>query len=230
MDLDTTRSRRSFLAASAGLALGACAATKAAATPEAKPEAEPGISPTEDLMREHGVLSRALLVYDEACARLAVGKAIPAQELEATAALIQRFIEGYHEPLEEQELFPRFERAGVEVELVATLRRQHQAGRGLTASIRRLATASGADDRAELARSMRRFVRMYRPHEAREDTVLFPAFRALVPAAEYEDLGEIFEEKEHALFGDDGFEKNVAEVARIERAFGIHDLAAFTPA
>ena len=36
--------------------------------------------------------------------------------------------------------------------------------------------------------------------------------------------------KEHELFGADGFEKNVAEVARLEKIVGIYDLAQFTPA
>lgn len=35
--------------------------------------------------------------------------------------------------------------------------------------------------------------------------------------------------KEHALFGKEGFEGVVAEVAKLEQAFGIHDLASFTP-
>jgi quercetin dioxygenase-like cupin family protein len=37
------------------------------------------------------------------------------------------------------------------------------------------------------------------------------------------------EKKEHALFGDDGFEKMVDRVASIEKSLGIYDLAQFTP-
>ena len=36
---------------------------------------------------------------------------------------------------------------------------------------------------------MQAFVRMYEPHEAREDTVISPAFRQVVPAAELASLG-----------------------------------------
>jgi len=43
------------------------------------------------------------------------------------------------------------------------------------------------------------------------------------------ELGEKFEDEEHARFGEEGFEKTVAEVARLEAAFGIADLASFTP-
>ena len=43
-------------------------------------------------------------------------------------------------------------------------------------------------------------------------------------------MAEAFEKKEHELFGEDGFEKMVDRVARLERSFGIGDLAQFTPA
>jgi hypothetical protein len=54
---------------------------------------------------------------------------------------------------------------------------------------------------------------MYRPHEAREDTVLFPALYTIVDPQEVRELGEQFEEQEHRLFGEDGFSRTVEEVA-----------------
>ena len=69
---------------------------------------------------------------------------------------------------------------------------------------------------------------MYRPHAAREDTLLFPAFRDVVGRSAYHELGEQFEDKEHELFGENGFQNNVAEIARLEAALGIGDLARFT--
>ena len=70
---------------------------------------------------------------------------------------------------------------------------------------------------------------MYSPHEAREDTVLFPAFREITSPDEYGDLGEEFENREDALFGDNGFETIVDRVSAIEKTLGIFDLAQFTP-
>jgi len=70
---------------------------------------------------------------------------------------------------------------------------------------------------------------MYRPHEAREDTVLFPAIRSIITKHEYDSLGEDFEKKEHELFGDDGFESMVEKVATIEQQLDIFDLSKFTP-
>jgi hemerythrin-like domain-containing protein len=80
-----------------------------------------------------------------------------------------------------------------------------------------------------MVRATQAFIRMYRPHEAREDTVLFPAFRKIVSAKRLQELGEQFEKEEDRLFGEEGFEKTVEQVASIEKQLGIYDLAQFTP-
>lgn len=87
------------------------------------------------------------------------------------------------------------------------------------------ATLKDETSRKQLATALRQFIRMYAPHEAREDTVLFPALRKIVSANEYDALGEDFEKKEHQLFGEGGFEEIVEKVAAIEEGLGIYDLA-----
>lgn len=220
------RPRRTVLVEVAGGAVGLLLTWRAAAKEQAEE-----ISPAEDLMREHGVLARVLLIYEEHVRRIEAAEPLPPAVLAPAAALVRRFIEDYHEKLEEDYLFPRFEQAGALSDLVSVLRAQHQAGRRLTETIQRLSDAAAAPEaeRTKLAAALREFIRMYRPHAAREDTVLFPAFRSLLSAREYAALGETFEDREHALFGEHGFEAIVAEVARLERLAGIHDLAAFTP-
>ena len=83
-------------------------------------------------MREHGVLRRALLCYDELSRRLRAGEA-PSAPLAGTAALIRRFVEDYHERLEETELFPRLRAQKTLAPLVDTLYAQHRAGRDVAA-------------------------------------------------------------------------------------------------
>ena len=207
------RRRRDLLVA--GIALAAFPASGAGK--KAKEDQE--VSPGEDLMREHGVLNRVLLVYDEGIRRLESGEDGRLDLLAAAAGLIRGFIEGYHEKLEEEFVFPRFRKAKKLVELVDTLQAQHEAGRRVTAALLQAPTPQ----------LLRNFARMYRPHEAREDTELFPAFRELAGEREYRRLGDRFEEREHHLFGEKGFEGKVDEVARIKQALGIHDLAQFTP-
>ena len=190
------------------------------------------VSPPEDLMREHGVLKRILLVYGEALRRMDAKQDLPPEPVADSARIIRSFVEDYHEKLEEDYLFPRFKKANKHVDLVDVLLQQHQGGRRLTDITMQFATnqaLKNPDDRRKLADSMRQFIRMYNPHEAREDTVLFPAFRGIVSAHEFDSLGEDFEKKEDELFGDDGFEKVVDKVAQIEKKLGIYDLAQFTP-
>jgi len=195
-------------------------------------KAEEEVSPAEDLMREHGVLKRVLLVYGESLRRLDAREELPPETLADSARIIRSFIEDYHEKLEEDFLFPRFRQANTLVDLVEVLLAQHRAGRRLTDATLHLSTLQAIRNPSErklLADSLKSFIRMYSPHEAREDTVLFPAFRKIVSGNEYDALGEQFEDKEHELFGADGFEKMVDRVAGVEKKLGIYDLAQFTP-
>ena len=86
-----------------------------------------------------------------------------------------------------------------------------------------------AAERTKLAASLRLFIRMYRPHEAREDTVLFPALHKVVSKREYDAMGEEFETIERKTFGGDGFDMAVDQVTELEKQFGIYDIAQFTP-
>jgi hemerythrin-like domain-containing protein len=234
-----TRSRREFLltATTAGTGLFVVGGGKITEGGESTtpsndgPQAE-DISPPEDLMREHGILNRILLVYEECIRRPNGEKNLESAAIAGGAKIIRTFIEDYHEKLEEDHLFPRFEKAGKLVDLVKALREQHQAGRQLTDQTTRLATPAAMRDpqgRKKLVESLEQFIRMYRPHEAREDTVLFPAIRSLMTAKEFDKLGDQFEDREHQLFGEHGFEKIVAQVAEIEKSLGIYDLSQFTP-
>ena len=197
-----------------------------------KAKGDEGISPAEDLMREHGVLNRILLIYDQHLHLLSAKQPFDGSVLTSAADIVRRFVEEYHEKLEEEFLFSRFRKAGKFVKLVDTLQEQHAAGRRLTAQIRELGalgTFKYVSDSDKLADALRSFLRMYRPHEAREDTVLFPAFRSIVSAHEYDALGEDFEKKEDALFGEDGFFKMIDQVAQLEKKLGIYELSQFTP-
>lgn len=246
------KDRRTFVtslivgASGAGIALVGC--SRSASNPGTGPTAGPGaasgdsdrdkkpgedddeVTPAEDLMREHGVLRRVMYLYDDAADRLTTHRDVPLDALAACAGIVRRVIEDYHEKLEEDFLFPRFEKAGKLADLTAVLRRQHVAGRTLTAQITQLARGSLVDaDRARLAAALHSFNHMYRPHAAREDTVLFPELRGLVGKHAYEELGDQFEDKEKQMLGDHGFEHAVEEVAKLEQAFGLHDLASLTP-
>jgi hemerythrin-like domain-containing protein len=213
-------------AASAGWALSA---HPAAAPDPANPAVVP---PDDDLMREHGVLKRVLLCYRAMIARVQAGGPLDAQDLHDAALIIHDYIEGFHEGLEEGYVFPRLVKAGRLASTVTTLLVQHARGRVITQFLLAGATAKGVGSPAaatQLAAAMQAFDRMYEPHEAREDTVVFPAFRQILPAAELTDLGQYFAELQYQEFGTDEFAAVVARVASIEQNLGIYDLAQFTP-
>jgi hemerythrin-like domain-containing protein len=190
-------------------------------------EGEEDVSTNEDLMREHGVLNRILLIYEEVNHRIAAKQEFDPALVTKSAGLIKSFIEDYHEKLEEDHLFPRFEQAHQLVELTVNLRAQHAMGRRVT---ERIQEAVKAKDMPTLSSSIASFVRMYRPHEAREDTVLFPALHKIVSRHEYDAMGEEFEKIERKTFGGDGFDMAVDQVTEIEKKLGIYDISQFTPA
>lgn len=198
-------------------------------------EAEEGegqeVSPPEDLMQEHGLLNRVLLIYDHCRGKLISREPFPVEAVGNAADIVRKFVEDYHEKQEENYLFPRFKKANQLTGLVDILLQQHQAGRILTDQIMHYSGSSSRSDteNEQLVQAMATFNAMYRPHEAREDTVLFPAFRKIVSKNEYDALGEAFEKNEHKIFGQDGFETMVNKVATIEKSLGIYELSQFTP-
>lgn len=219
------------IASATAVVLAACKTSSASAHGDkksSKDDKEAEVTPGEDLMQEHGLLERVLLIYDESARRIEHGEQLDPAVLTSAAGIVRRFVEQYHEKQEEQFVFPRLIAAGQQVELVNVLKLQHQRGRDVTEQVIRLAGAGSATP--ELAQTLRTFVRMYRPHAAREDTVLFPAFRGVVGRSGYEELGEQFEDNEHKLFGEHGFETVVGQVADLEKTLRINDLTSFTPA
>src|SRR5205807_3939803 len=138
--------------------------------------------------------------------RLRAREDVPPEVFHKPALLVRKFVEDYHEKLEEKFIFPEFEKRQKLVDLIKVLREQHQAGRKVTDVVLRIAVSGQfgkADSRQELVASCQAFIRMYRPHEAREDTVLFPALHKIMPAKQMKELGEQFEKEEDRLFGEE---------------------------
>jgi hemerythrin-like domain-containing protein len=189
------------------------------------------VTATEDLMRDHGVIRRALVVYREAAVRLRAKSAeVPADALQKTAKLLRKFAGDYHEKkLEETHIFPALKRAGgpaaayVDV-LVAQHDRAREINDYLIAGAGAKLTAANTE---AVARALEAFARMYEEHAAIEDTVLFPAWKKSMSAKQFDDTSELFEDIEHKTLGKSGFEDAVDEIAAIERAFRL-DLGGFT--
>lgn len=223
--------RRSFLSAGMGISLFSASVGSILLDSCKNTEEEKEVSPPEDLMQEHGLLNRILLIYEHCRIQLVNKQDLDITLLNNSAAIIRQFVEDYHEKQEEDHIFPRFEKAGILVPLVTILRDQHKGGRNITDHIMQITRSNNTRtaDTEQLIILLSQFNRMYRPHESREDTVLFPSFRKLVSQHEYDSLGEEFEKNEHKLFGENGFESFVSKVEGIEKALGIYELSQFTP-
>jgi hemerythrin-like domain-containing protein len=107
---------------------------------------------------------------------------------------------------------------------------QHNRGREITDYVLAV-TGKGAikmGDAEPLASALESLVLMYQNHAAREDTVIFPAWKTILSTRQMKEMSEKFEEIEHQLFGEDGFEDAVRKVATIEDALGYANIAQFT--
>jgi len=157
-----TNDRRQFLGVAAVGLTGLWPAASRADDPKQDDE---GVSAPEDLMREHGVIRRVMFVYDEGVRRLEAREDVPPEVFRRAAELVRRFVEEYHEKLEEQFVFPEFEKRQHPLgKMTAILRRQHAAGRAVTDTIVRLSEPAAYrldKARKQLAEAARSFTRMY---------------------------------------------------------------------
>jgi hemerythrin-like domain-containing protein len=217
--------RRGFAVGASALGLVGCGQSH-----ESHEENGAIITPGEDLMGEHGVVRRVMVVWNELDGRLRRGEPVDAAPLASSVDLVQWFIERYHERTEESEVFPRLVHAGREVALVHTLLAQHEAGRAITRELASLTRSAITEaSRPRVITLLADHCRMYAAHASREDTIVFPALRELVGEG-WAELGERFEENEDRTLGEGGMERALAQVAAVERAYGLDDLATFTPA
>jgi hemerythrin-like domain-containing protein len=223
--------RRAILAAAGGLVLGVAGGVGGSLVerPQHDPPRPP--SPGEELMTEHGVLKRVLLAYRAASAQLAAGRTPPAGAVLDAAQIVADYVESFHEGLEEAYVFPRVRRDDRYADLVSTLLVQHDRGRHLTAAI---ISAGGADLRDPATRNalrtyLDRFVTMYEPHEAWEDTVIYPALRVATPQRTLDELADRFADYEGARYNGDALDVILDRVTGVEQQLHIGDLATFTP-
>jgi hemerythrin-like domain-containing protein len=226
-----TTKRRDFIVTSiagSGFAVAGWLSSDALAA-----EQEKKVTANEDLMREHGVLRRALLVYGAAARRLTQNpSSVPAPALASTAKLFREFGEDYHERrLEEKFIFPAVRKLkGPASRGPDVLQQQHDRGRELTDYVMRVAQGGSiaSSDAAPLAKALQEFDLMYEHHTAREDTVVFTAWKDSLSEKAYDEMGEQFESIEKQVFGHDGFEDALKKITEIEEELGIADIARFT--
>ena len=120
-----------LIGSGAGLALAGCATARPPGSSHRALSEEPKgpeVTPAEDLMQEHGVLERLLLIYAEAARRIERGAELDLAVITSAAGIIRHFVEDYHEKLEERFVFPRLEAARREAGPRESRQRRHPRG------------------------------------------------------------------------------------------------------
>lgn len=219
--------RRRFLQFVPALAAFPCGSIFGIAHAADAIELSQGLSPIENLMRAHGVLERAMLIYDEARRRITDGEKLDPKLVIKVTTTIHDYFADYHEQMEEKFIFAPLEKANKQFASIQELKMQHGVGWELTERIRNLARANNLTP--EVIGYLQVYVKMFRHHAAWEDTVVFPTFRTLVDTKELAELAQTFEAEERKRFGPNGFEAVLSVVADIEKQLGIYELSTSTP-
>lgn len=189
-------------------------------------------SPMEDLMEEHSILRRALLIYEECIKRMNINEDFDPNLLVETTNVIKVIIIFHHALLEHEYIFPRFREADKYVEMCDVLTDQHGKAGEQEELILKYANRDSINNPEEkelLINALKKSIRVFRPHIDREDTEMFPEFKNVVTPFEFYELGKKFKEIEYQKWGENGHRQMVDKIIHVEKALGINDLDSFTP-
>ena len=146
--------------------------------------------PLDELMNEHRVIEQVLSALEEAADR-----EVPISFYEGVADFVANFADGCHHDKEETLLFASLEKHGVPrgAGPIGVMLHEHEVGRSC---MKRLAVAISASDCAAARKAAGDYTDLLRQHIQKEDNVLYPMAREILPADEIESLAHRFGEVE----------------------------------
>ena len=186
-----------------------------------------GLNAIESLMRGHGLLMRAVIIYDVSKDRIFKGQTVDPSLILKTASVFHDYLEEFHEKMEEKYIFASLEKERLHFASIQELKIQHGTGYELTSRITSL-TKNGKQA-SELGTLLDDFVKMYRHHAAWEDTVIFPAFDFMEKKSDLSELSATFDLEENKILGHSGFRSFLNQIADVEKQLGIYELSTSTP-
>jgi hemerythrin-like domain-containing protein len=186
-----------------------------------------GVGAIENLMRGHGLLLRALIIYDVAAKRIGKGHIADPSLLAKTADVFHNYLQRFHEAMEEKYIFAPMEEKNVCFRSIQELKIQHGTGYELTQRITNMAKAGKQG--SELAGYLADFVKMYRYHMAWEDTIVFPAFDTMEQKKDLVELAATIDQEEKQILGHDGFASFISQITDVEKQLDIYGLSGSTP-
>jgi hemerythrin-like domain-containing protein len=174
------------------------------------------VSPTQRLEQEHRKVLLLVSVLERLARRVARGER-PLEPLDRTLGLLRTFADGAHHGKEERHLFPALVDVGLPAYTgpVACMLAEHDAGRGelgamLDALFELRCGVDGASGR--LTRAASRYVALLREHIAKEDEVLFPIARELLPPGAAAALAAGYADVDLRTYGPGGYARALERI------------------
>ncbi len=177
------------------------------------------MKPTQELMNEHRVIEKMLVVLAKGCERLDKGNEVDQQMFKDAVDFFRTFADKCHHTKEEKLLFEKMMERGVsgEVGPIAVMMREHQDGR---AHVKKLAglTEDGLENRKGIIRTGRAYVDLLSKHIQKEDNVLYPLANQVLETEDQEELEKGFEAVEKEVMGPGVHERYQSMIERWEES------------
>ena len=175
---------------------------------------------TEDLMKEHALVTRILIIYDKCVEILSESPILSTISIvKQTAQIVRNFVENYHEYIEETYIFPLFSNDKKYDILIKELIHQHTISREITSSI--ITDIENIENIKNVIDNIKKFNKIYVAHINVEDLSLIKNVRSHISEDEFIKLSKKFDEIEDEKLGKHGFKKILKELILIEHKLGI---------
>src|SRR5512136_43627 len=143
------------------------------------------MKPTEDLMNEHRVIERMLVIVQRAADRLEDGQAVEADVFTGAVDFFKNFADRCHHGKEEKLLFEKLIERGMSRTEgpIAVMLREHDLGRAYVREIGELSSKGfDAGSKAGLIENGRAYAKLLHQHIQKEDRVLYPTANRILTA------------------------------------------------
>lgn len=156
------------------------------------------MKPTELLMQEHRLIEQVLDSLEDAAGRLEDGEDVTPDFFLEAAEFVAGFADHCHHKKEEDILFVAMTARDMPQDAgpVAVMLQEHEEGRRLTAGFRSAAERMKGGDgeaAADVVRNVFDYVNLLREHIVKEDHVLFPMAKQVIPPDAMQQVSEQFQ-------------------------------------
>ena len=162
------------------------------------------MKPTDDLMNEHRVIERMLVVMSKAADRIEKNEKVDPSVFVGAADFLKNFADKCHHGKEENLLFKKMVERGLPSESgpIAVMLHEHEDGRAHVRTIAELSKKrSDGYVAKELVEHVRGYVELLGQHIQKEDTILYPIADQVLTHADQKELEAGFEEVEEKVMG-----------------------------